>query len=105
MGYKVSLTDRALRDLDKILEWLADENTGEAGQRWFSRLQQAISSLSEMPGRCASAPETEQFPFHVQQLVYGQRPHQYRVLFLVDGDEVVILHVRHGRRTRFYRQP
>jgi hypothetical protein len=38
------------------------------------------------------------FPFEVLQLMYGGRPHQYRILFTIDGDSVGVLHIRHGRR-------
>jgi hypothetical protein len=26
------------------------------------------------------------------------KPHQYRVLFTIQDDDVIILHIRHGRR-------
>jgi hypothetical protein len=34
----------------------------------------------------------------VRQLLFGRKPHRYRVLFTVDDDTVIILHIRHGRR-------
>jgi hypothetical protein len=38
------------------------------------------------------------FPFEVRQLLYGRKAHRFRVLFTIDGDIVVVLHIRHGRR-------
>lgn len=46
------------------------------------------------------APENAEFSCAVRQLLYGHKPHQYRVLFTIEADTVVILHIRHGRRRR-----
>ena len=76
------------------------EHAGETGVRWFLQLEEAISSLATFPERCHLAHESVQFPFEVRQLLYGRRPHVYRILFAIDGAIVTILHVRHGRRGR-----
>jgi hypothetical protein len=34
----------------------------------------------------------------VRQLLYGRRPHTYRILFTIEGDVVQVLHIRHARR-------
>jgi plasmid stabilization system protein ParE len=70
--------------------------------RWFRKLREEIASLSELPHRCPLAPESQEFPFEVvRQLIYGQKPHLYRVRFTIEADTVVVLHLRHGRRRRF----
>lgn len=99
MAFRVNLTDRATRDLDAILEWLLAHEAGETGLRWFQKMRETIASLAEFPHRCPLAPENKEFPFEVRQLLYGRRkPHQYRVLFTIHEDEVIVLHIRHGRR-------
>ena len=98
MAFRVEPTAQTQQDLDDILEWLLEQGAGEAGLRWFFKLEEAIASLSELPHRCPLAPEDKEFPFEVRQLVHGRKPHQYRVLFTIDGDTVVILHIRYGRR-------
>jgi plasmid stabilization system protein ParE len=66
---------------------------------WFLALEEAIASLANFPQRCPLAPENAEFPFEVRQLLYGRKPHVYRILFtLVESDTVYILHIRHGRR-------
>ena len=102
MAFRVEPTARAKRDLDAILGRLLTHEAGEAGLRWFRKLEQAIVSLSELPQRCALAPENADFPFDVRQLIYGRKPDQYRVLFTIDEDVVVVLHIRHGRRERLW---
>jgi plasmid stabilization system protein ParE len=98
MAFRVKQTAQADRDLDGILDWLLAQQAGEAGLRWFWKLKEACDSLSELPHRCSLAPESIEFPFEVRQLIYGRKPHLYRVVFTIEGDTVVILHIRHGRR-------
>ncbi len=66
--------------------------------RWFLGLRRAITSLAYFPERCGLAPENKSFSFEVRQLLYGRRHHRYRVLFTIERDTVVILHISHGRR-------
>jgi plasmid stabilization system protein ParE len=98
MAFRVKQTAQADYDLDLILEWLLAQEAGDAGQRWFRKLKEAINSLAEMPERCMLAPENADSSFEVRQLLYGHKRHQYRVLFTIEADTVVVLHIRHGRR-------
>jgi plasmid stabilization system protein ParE len=100
MAFRVEPTAQAQRDLDSILEWLLEQGADEAGLRWFFKLEDAIASLADFPERNPLAPESREFPFEVRQLVYGRKPHQYRVLYTIDDDTVAVLHIRHGRRSR-----
>jgi plasmid stabilization system protein ParE len=94
MAYRVKQTAQADRDLDLILEWLLDQQAGDTGLRWFHRLQETLQSLSDSPQRCSLAPENAEFPFEVRQLLFGRKPHFYRILFTIEVDTVVILHIR-----------
>jgi len=98
MAFRVEYSSQGEADLDSILEWLISRHAGEAGLRWFEGLEKAVASLSEMSQRCPLAPENRSFPFEVRHLLYGRRPHVYRVIFRVIDDVVYILHVWHGRR-------
>lgn len=102
MAFRVEPSAQAQLDLNDILEWLLEQGAGETGLRWFFRLEEAIASLAELPHRCPLAPENKEFPFEVRQLLHGRQPHQYRVLYTIDGETVVILHIRHGRRRRLH---
>ena len=86
MAFRVKQTAQADYDLDRILEWLLARQAGDAGLRWFHRFKETIHSLSEMPERRMLAPENAEFPFEVRQLLFGQKPHQYRVLFTIQGE-------------------
>jgi len=61
-------------------------------------MERAIASLSEMPHRCPVVPEQSLFPFEVRHLLYGRKPHVYRIVFTIENQTVYILHVWHGRR-------
>jgi plasmid stabilization system protein ParE len=98
MAFRVELSERAQADIAAIYDWLRSQQAGEAGERWFVALREAISSLSNLPARCPVAPESRDAPVEIRQLLYGRKPHVYRMLFTVEGDIVQVLHIRHGRR-------
>lgn len=98
MAFRVKTTTQAKRDLDDILERLLSQEAGETGLRWFQGLRQAVATLANSPQRCALAPESAVFPFEVRHLLYGRRPHVYRIIFTIEGNTVSVLHVRHGCR-------
>jgi len=98
MAFRVEITEDAERDGNGILEWLISHHAGDTGLRWFQGLQEAIATLSDLPERCPLAPENKNFPFEVRHLLYGRKPHVYRIVFTIEGDTVYILHIRHGRR-------
>jgi toxin ParE1/3/4 len=98
MAFRVETSAQAESDADSILEWLLSQHAGDTGIRWFLALDDAIASLALFPERCPFAPETAHFPFEVRQLLYGRKPHVYRILFTIEGERVKVLHIRHGRR-------
>jgi len=98
MTFRVEISAQAERDAESILEWLLAEHAGRAGMDWFLALDDAFASLAEFPERCPVAPESARFPFEVRQLLYGRKPHLYRILFTIEADTVHVLHIRHGRR-------
>jgi plasmid stabilization system protein ParE len=98
MAFRVDISKDAEHEAETILNWLLKEQAGETGLRWFAKLYEAIQSLELLPARCGLAPENKSFSSKVRQLVYGRRPHQYRILFTIEGDVVTVLHIRHGRR-------
>lgn len=98
MVFRVETSAEAELDAISILEWLLAQNAGDTGLRWFMAMDEAIASLRNFPERRPLAPENAHFPFEVRQLLYGKRPHAYRILFTIRGDTVHVLHIRHGRR-------
>jgi len=97
MAYVVSVTSRAERDLARLYETIDAERSG-AALNWYWGLKEAILSLEERPNRCPVTPEKD----HLRHLLYGRKPHVYRVIFRVLERQrhVVVLHIRHGARQR-----
>jgi plasmid stabilization system protein ParE len=98
MDFRVELSEQAQGDIAAIYDWLESQLAGDAGTRWFVALGAAIESLNSFPFRCPLAPENPDSPVEVRQLVYGHKPHLYRILFSIQGSTVHVLHIRHGRR-------
>jgi len=102
MTYRVELADRAVRDLELLyLEKNAGESKAAAG--WFNRLEEAVSALGRYPYRCAVAPESKKMKR--RHLLYGKKPHVYRVIYEIDEQRctVWVLTIRHAARRRLKR--
>lgn len=98
MDFRVELSHQTQADVAAIYDWLRSQGAGDAGERWFIALRTAIASLATFPSRCPLASENRDSPVEVRQLLYGHRPHVYRILFAIERDVVQVLHIRHGRR-------
>ena len=96
MSYRVVVTVRSRADGLKAFRWLADRSP-DAAARWYTELKKGIESLSMMPERCPVAiEETEQLGITLRELLSGERPGVYRILFSVEGNTVTIHYVRHS---------
>ena len=98
MRYLVRLTDRALRDMEAIYEFI-EADVSENAFAWFNHLAKAIHGLERFPERGAVVRETKRF----RQLCFGTKPSVYRIIYAVDKRNYIvnILHIRHGTRTAF----
>jgi plasmid stabilization system protein ParE len=102
MAYRVELTDRAARDLAALYEEKhADEC--EAAARWFNGLEKAVGTLEFFPRRCSAPPEGKRIGRSLRHLLYGKKPHVYRIIFEIEEPHKVveILTIRHGARQSF----
>ena len=99
MPYLVEFTARAELDFKRLY---LTKNASEslAAARWFNGLEIALTGLSKFPNRCPLAPEAEKAKLQLRHLLYGKRPHVYRVLYEVDEARatVWVLTIRHGAR-------
>jgi plasmid stabilization system protein ParE len=69
MAFGVELSDQAQADIAAIYDWLRSQEAGEAGERWFVALREAIGSLSTLPTRCPVSAESRESPVEVRQLL------------------------------------
>jgi toxin ParE1/3/4 len=100
MTYRVEFSIRALLDLEVLY---FEKNVAEsvAAAQWFNGLQDAIAGLATLPHRCPFAPERKGKDRELRQLLYGKKPHIYRVIYDVDENQrmVRVFHIRHGARS------
>jgi toxin ParE1/3/4 len=98
VAYVVNVTARAERDLAVLFDEV-DAERSEAALSWYRGLKEAILSLEEHPNRCPVTREN----VNLRHLLFGHRPHIYRVIFRVQEKrkEVEIVHIRHSARRRF----
>ena len=98
MTYRVILTPRAKHNLRTIHAYIF-EQAPRAADDWLGRAEQAVSSLAHHPERCPLAPESRSFGKPIRQLPFGAGNRgTYRVLFVVLGNTVYVVHIRHGSR-------
>jgi plasmid stabilization system protein ParE len=98
MKYHVRIAETAAAQIDEAYAWLA-ERTIHA-QEWHDDLRKAIASLEEMPLRCPRVPPKEDDSGDVRHLIFGDKWHGYRIIFKVEGEDVIVLQLRHGARNR-----
>lgn len=96
--YQTRLTARAERDVEQILGWFQKQQALVAGARWYHQLLTKVATLEQNPQRCSIAEESEEVGVEVRELLFGRRAGIYRILFVVSGKRVEILHIRHAAR-------
>ena len=87
---KARYTDTALRELESAVSYLLDRNPRSAAA-FADLVDVAVARLLDHP---FSAEETEMAGV---RRVYIRR-FRYSMFYAVEGEEVVILHIRHGAR-------
>ncbi len=101
MTYLVEFADCAARDLE-ILYVEKNAAESQAAARWYNGLEEAVYALASYPHRCPVAPEASKTKRKLRRLLYGNKPHVYRVIFEVDErrQAVRVLAIRHGARRK-----
>jgi toxin ParE1/3/4 len=99
MPYRVEFTTRATRDLNHLFERIKAADSVQAAQ-WLNGLEAAILTLERLPHRCPAAPEGKVAKRALRHLLYGKKPHVYRVVYQIDepSHSVWVLTIRHGAR-------
>jgi plasmid stabilization system protein ParE len=94
--YRVILTPEAENDLRTAYRYIR-RNAPRAAREWMRQARQSIKKLRNYPERCPLAPESDSFDVPIRQLLFGKGNRgTYRILFVVIGKTIYILHMRHG---------
>ena len=99
MTYRVDLAVRALTELQALYEEKQVERT-EAAAQWFNGLAVALFTLKQLPQRCPRIPEQDATSREIRHLLYGKKPHVYRIVFEISEQRAMvrILTICHGAR-------
>lgn len=93
MQFQIIITPSAKADIFETNTWLL-ENHLDTANSWLWEISKAVSSLSKFPTRCQISQESEAFDVEVRQLIFGKKPHIYRILFSIQNEIIYILRVR-----------
>jgi toxin ParE1/3/4 len=101
MAYLIEFANRAARDLETLY---VEKNAAESqtAARWYEGLEEAVSALARYPRRWPLAPEARRMRRKLRHLLYGKKPHVYRVIYEIDERQLTVwvLAIRHGARRR-----
>ena len=96
MTYRVIITPEAEQDLQVVYRYIRKDSPLSA-RRWIRGARKSIKTLARMPERYPLAPEAESFGEPIRELFYGSGNRgTYRILYVVLGSTVCVVHVRHG---------
>ncbi len=89
--YTVIIEDEARADIQKSYDWGCRAWGVKQAQKWVRDLRaHTRSTLTVTPEGFPLAPENEESSEEIRQMIIGR----YRVLFVVKGKKVHVLHVR-----------
>ena len=74
----------------------------QAAASWYDGLEQAVDALVLFRNRFPLAPEARRAQRKLRHLLYGKKPHVYRVIYEVEErrQTVWVLTIRHGARRK-----
>ncbi len=87
---KVRYRGRALADLEQIFQYI-DKRSPSGARHVIDEIHAAINAIAEYP---LSGQQTSYPRIHVKIV----RRYRYRIFYVVEADQIEILHVRHGAR-------
>jgi toxin ParE1/3/4 len=93
--YRIDIKPTAENDLARRYHQIAEESPQNA-VTWYLQMIEAIEKLDVLAERCPLAPEDADIQLSIRHLIIGD----YRALYLINGNVVEVLHVRHGRMDR-----
>lgn len=100
MKYVVELSDRALSDIDAIIDYLSSRST-QGAVAWLEALHLAVDAIEKSPLQQPLAPEDSDHLETIRHYLFRtKRGRMYRALFIVRGQQVVVTHVRGAGQDR-----
>lgn len=95
MTHKVSLTARAVRDLEMIYDFFTLREGSPQADAILDRLEEAANSLKHLPGRGNCPPELERIGIRAFKEIHAT---PYRIIYQVNDSSVYIHCILDARR-------
>jgi len=95
---KIEWTEPAVLDLESIRDYIRIGSEHFAA-RFVERILEAVENLAEFPEMGRSVPEADQE--NIRELVF----HNYRIMYRVEKERILILTVIHGARDLARKKP
>jgi plasmid stabilization system protein ParE len=97
--YRLVLTARVRRDIQKTFHWL-HQRSPEGAVSWRSSAYHALISTELNPFACSLAPESDYSSLEIRnQFFHTRKGNTYRFVFFVVGHSVIVTHLRNpGQR-------
>jgi plasmid stabilization system protein ParE len=93
----VIITPNAADDLTASWVWLRERNP-RAADEWLAGIRETILGLGTLPDAHPIAPESQDFDLPIRRALYGKAT-RWCIYYAVIDEAVLVLHVRHGRRS------
>jgi plasmid stabilization system protein ParE len=94
MSFEVRLLARAEHNFDTLINWIA-ANSPSSLSKWFDTYEDILKRLEREPLSFGFAPENDVIGNSVRQAIFRTgKGFVYRLLFVVIGNQVRILHIR-----------
>ena len=101
MTYRIELAETAKADILRQAQWLRENISPGAADKWLEGLYKAINTLHTRLLRCRSPRRARGSRKEMHELLYGKRgkrKHKHRIIYTVRENTVYVLYVRHTAR-------
>ena len=92
MSYRVYLQPNAMAAIERLYREISGIAPVEA-QHWFNAFNWTFYSIGKNPSHSRRAPESVYLRRDTREVSHGRPPFTARVRFVVEGEEIHIIHV------------
>ncbi len=96
--YQVVLTPLAESDLEEAYLYAAKQVPKRA-TTWYNQVLKLLHTLEQNPERQPYARENGTASVPLRHMLIGNKPHIYRAIFTIKNQQVIILRIRHSKRS------
>ena len=97
MTFQVIIQPAAERGIRQQVQWIAAQSNSPAtALRWARSVRAKIDTLKTSPLRCPVDPDADAYGEDVRVLLHGKRNKKFRIYFVIRGEAVHIVAVRHA---------